>query len=726
MLRSLVAGVALAVTLIAAAPASADTPIVVLTSASNPFSSYTGEILRAEGFNGFGSADVSQIDAGVLRGYDVAVLGDVPVSDSQAAALSAWVAGGGNLIALGPDPKLAGLLGIAPTGTALADAYLRVDSGSPPGAGIVGQTIQYHGSADRYALAGARAVATLYSDASTATANPAVTLRSVGAGQAAAFAFDLARSVSLTRQGNPAATGLERDGFNPIRTNDLFYPGWVDLEKIHIPQADEAQRLLANLITTMSNLPVPRLWYLPRGERAAVVMTGDDHNEGGTAGRFDQHKAASRPGCSVARWECVRSTSYIYADTPVANAAGYVSEGFEIALHPHDGGCENFVASPYEDLTEVYDERLAGWTQFKPELPAPVTSRFHCVSWPDWSTHAVVEAEHGIRLDTNYYHYPEAWGGSPGFMTGSGEIMRFADAAGRPIGVYQAHTHVNDEAMDEELGQVSAAIVYLLDAATGPSGFYGLFTMNMHTDRAESAGADAIVAAAQARDVPVITARQALAWVEGRDASSFGSFAWSGTRLGFSVAVAPGAEGLSGMLPAQSPAGGPLTSLTRDGVPVPVTGQTIKGVPYGFFDADSGRYEAQYGAPPTVAPPSGCRCGTPSAGGSGGPSQAKLRLARRMRLGKVLRRGLVFRVRCAQRCRVRTRLTTGRGRRARVVGRGSRRLPAGRTARVVVKILPKAARRLRRLERVRLTVRITLSDAAGKPRTIVRRVVLVR
>ena len=40
-------------------------------------------------------------------------------------------------------------------------------------------------------------------------------------------------------------------------------------------------------------------------------MTGDDHGDGGTAGRFDQYIAASPPGCSVVDWECIRSTSYI-------------------------------------------------------------------------------------------------------------------------------------------------------------------------------------------------------------------------------------------------------------------------------------------------------------------------------------------------------------------------------------------------------------------------------
>ena len=163
---------------------------------------------------------------------------------------------------------MAGLLGLSDAASTLADAYLQVDTSSGPGAGIVGQTIQFHGLADLYALAGATPVATLYSDAGTATTNPAVTLRSVGAlgGQAAAFTYDLARSVVYTRQGNPAWIGQKRSpDIDPIRAVDLFYPDWVDLNKVAIPQADEQQRLLANLILQMNTdkKPLPRWWYFP-------------------------------------------------------------------------------------------------------------------------------------------------------------------------------------------------------------------------------------------------------------------------------------------------------------------------------------------------------------------------------------------------------------------------------------------------------------------------------
>ena len=157
-------------------------PILVISSAANPFSRYYTEILRNEGLNAFTAVDISAVDAALLADYDVAILGEVSVSPAQAAMLASWVDGGGNLIAMRPDPDLAGLLGLTDAGTDLSDAYLQIDTaGGAPGAGLVSQTIQFHGTADRYTLgAGTQSVATLYSNASTATANPAVTLRDVG------------------------------------------------------------------------------------------------------------------------------------------------------------------------------------------------------------------------------------------------------------------------------------------------------------------------------------------------------------------------------------------------------------------------------------------------------------------------------------------------------------------------------------------------------------------
>ena len=234
-------------------------PILVISDSSNPFTRYYAEILRSEGLNEFTVTDRTLVTPAVLNAHDVVVLGETGLSAAQVTMLDTWVNAGGNLIAMRPDPQLAGLLGLTDTPNTLANAYIQVDTGSPPGAGIVGQTMQFHSTADRYTPNGAQTIATLYSDASTSTPNPAVTLKDVGGngGQAAAFTYDLARSVVYTRQGNPAWSGDERDsavgGSQLIRSDDLFYgakpgdvqPDWVDLNKVAIPQADEQQHLLS-------------------------------------------------------------------------------------------------------------------------------------------------------------------------------------------------------------------------------------------------------------------------------------------------------------------------------------------------------------------------------------------------------------------------------------------------------------------------------------------------
>jgi hypothetical protein len=472
----------------------------------------------------------------------------------------------------------------------------------------VGATIQFHGTADRYTVGAATAVATIYSNKTTATLNPAVTLRSVGSsgGQAAAFTFDLARSVVYTRQGNPAWAGQERDGVLGIRPDDLFYgakagdaqPDWVDTARIAIPQADEQQRLLVNLITTMERdrLPLPRFWYLPRGEKAVVVLSGDDHSPtyapGGTASHFDRYKVLSPPGCDLTEWECVRSTSYILPDSVLTNAqaAAYLADGFEIGLHPLLSPCPSSSMSE-SALGSVFDSQLAQFAARYTSVPAPATSRTHCVYWPDWASNAKVELGRGIRLDANYYHYPGTWiGNKPGFMNGGGFPMRFANLDGSLIDVYQQNTNITDESTTS----VPTTIAALLDNALGAAGYYGAFGVNVHTDNsAPHAGAEAIVAAAQARGVPLISYEQLLEWVDGRNNSTIRGLAWSQGTFTFTTTVAAGANGLQTMLPVRGPSGS-LTAITRDGASVSYSVQTIKGIQYAVFASANATYQATY------------------------------------------------------------------------------------------------------------------------------------
>ena len=132
-------------------------------------------------------------------------------------------------------------------------------------------------------------------------------------------------------------------------------------------------------------------------------------------------------------------------------------------------------------------------------------------------------------------------------FTGSGMPMRFADSDGSMIDVYQAATQMTDESDQTYPFTINS----LLDKALGPEGYYGVFTANMHTDSASSSGADAIVASAQARGVPVVSAAQMLKWLDGRNGSSFNSLSWSGNKLDFTIDVGAGANGLRAMVPTE-------------------------------------------------------------------------------------------------------------------------------------------------------------------------------
>jgi hypothetical protein len=585
-------------------------PILVISDARNAFSQYYAEILLTEGLNEFAIKDISTVTSTVVAQYDVVVLAQIALTSAQVTMLIDWVNAGGKLIAMRPDKQLAGLLGLTDAGATLSNAYLLVNTSSGPGFGIVNQTMQFHGAADRYTLSGASSIATLYSSASTATANPAVTLRSVGSngGQVAAFTYDLAKSIVYTRQGNPSWAGQERDGITPIRSDDLFYggasfdpqPDWVDLNKVAIPQADEQQRLLANMILSMESDKklLPRFWYFPDANRAVIVMTGDDHATGGTSGRFDHYKAISPANSSVADWDAVRSTSYVYPGTPLtdAQAAAYNAQGFEIALHLTTG-CADYTR---DSLTAMFNDQIAQFRAAWPSLPSMTTHRIHCIAWSDYTMPAEVELSLGIRLDVNYYYWPQSWiQNRPGLFTGSGIPMRFATSDGNVLDIYQAPSQMTDES-----GQTFPFTVdTLLNRALGSEGSYGAFVANMHTDFISSSGSDAITSSAISRGVPIISARQLLTWLDGRNASSIQSITWntSTKTATFSVSADPGARNIVCIMPI--PAGFNVSGITFNGSAIAIATSVIKGINYALFSAPSGNYQVSLvldSTPPTV------------------------------------------------------------------------------------------------------------------------------
>lgn len=584
-------------------------PILLVTKAGQAFTEYYSEILRAEGLNSFDTVEVGALTSGVLAQHDVVVLGDMALSDGQVTTLTNWVAAGGQLIAMRPDHKLAGLLGLADASGTLADAYLKIDTSRSPGLGITDATIQFHGAADRYtALSGTTAVATLYSTDTQSTAYPAVTMRAVGTGggTAVAFTYDLARSIVYTHQGNPAWAGQDRDGNGVIRPNDLFYgaatgdvrPDYVDLNKVAIPQADEQQRLLGNIILELSrkSRPLPRLSYLPYDDKAVVVLAADDHATANGATELDYMLAQSPAGCSVADWDCVRSTTLMYSSTPMTDAqvGSYAAQGFDFGVHTSTD-CGNWTA---DSLAAALDSQLADFRSIFTSVPAQRVNRLHCIAWSDYATMAKDEAARGLRLDLNYYYWPGSWiQDRPGLMTGSGLTMRFADTDGSMIDTYQLPSHLVNES-----GQTwPQNIDLMLDRALGPEGYYAI--LGTHYDYSDSFDRQ-LIQSAKTHGVRLVSGDQILDWTDGRNASYFTPGAWDGDSYTFGATVDGRLRGMGRVLLPVNGSDGVLQSIEKDGAPVTFTTETMKGVSYAVFTASTGSYRVTYGAdtvPPTVS-----------------------------------------------------------------------------------------------------------------------------
>ena len=367
-------------------------PILVIGSSANPFGRYYGEILRAEGLNEYRGTDIANVTPAVLSAYHVV---DPRRDDVDRGA-------GDDAEQLGERRRQAR----RDASRRPARRPARLDEGARARCRTrtcTSTRARHRGRASPTRRSSTTAPPTSTScrarrasRRSTATRRPppvypAVTLARrrdrAAARRPRSPTTSPARS-STPARAIPAWAGQERDGQPPIRSDDLFFgasasdpqPDWVDLDKVAIPQADEQQRLLANLVLQMesTSMPLPRFWYLPRGDKAVVVMTGDDHGNGGTAGRFDEQIGDSPAGCNVANWECVRSTSYVYPSTPLtdAQAAGVH------ATRASRSGCTSRPTAPTgrrsRSRTSTAASSRRGTPKY-PSLPGPVSSRTHCI-----------------------------------------------------------------------------------------------------------------------------------------------------------------------------------------------------------------------------------------------------------------------------------------------------------------------------------------------------------
>ena len=592
---------------------AARAPILVLETAAE-FGAYTEEILRAEGFNEFQveSPSASELTATYLKQFDVVILAETTLSPVQKEVFSNYVRDGGNLVAFRPDKQLAPLFGISATSAKIADGYIQIAQDDNIGKGLPADTLQFHGDADEYDLNGASVIAMLYSDANRSTGKPAVVSYEFGKGHAIAFAYNLPKSIVLARQGNYRYAGLEKDGIEGIRAADLFADGWVNPLKNTVNQADEQMRLLSHAIERTNSVkkPLPRLWYFPGVNKSLILLTGD--GEDSPEKDFDAQLADIKS--KGARMTLYLKGTYV----PASKVKRWLAEGFEISAHVDD--TQEATHPTYDGMNEkvksaVHDFRAAYGIDLR-------TVRNHWIVWcgrdadgeQDFTAQAAIEAKNGIRLDCNLYLYDHKstqghFLGQIGNFTGSGLPMKFINAHGELLDIYESITQLPDEQWDH--GNLFSNFKILLDRSLDREG-YTFINVNLHTDRWNNWSRPEglkIIDYANSRAVPIWTAERTLTFLQTRNAAEFSDIAWFNDRLSFQLSVSSHDEGLTCMAP-KIFCGKAITDVSRNGIAQSYTLQSIKGSDYALIATASGNnhFVVTYSDPtgaskPTVTKP---------------------------------------------------------------------------------------------------------------------------
>ncbi|MFV9505134.1 MAG: hypothetical protein AB4911_11280 [Oscillochloridaceae bacterium umkhey_bin13] len=600
-------------------PPVPEVPVVLLTNryAQPDFSAYLAEILRAEGLLGWQSAPFGRLNATDLSVYSLVMLAPGPLTQGQISALHDYVAAGGNLLALRPDPQLATVLGVRFLGTTRAGDELRLDPRLINARGYDPGALQLHGWYDRLDPAGATVLAR------SATGDPLITYQRFGLGQACLWAFDLAHCIALLRQGNPVWINQERDGMEGVRSSDLFVD-WIDLDRIAVPQADEHQRLFSAMIEQLAAPPLPRLWYFPEQAPATLVMTGDAHGSpvgpieellaiverhGGSASIYYTPPPASTAGRMARKARRVASRLPLMGDSlrrdnPLPepdHVAAWRDRGHEFGMHPY---VEAGLAQGYQYHWDEFLKYGYG--------PLPPTVRTHRVLWFGWVENARVQARYGLRMNLDHYHSGGAvrradasW--AAGYLGGTGLPMRFVAEDGTLLSVYQQPTHLVDEHLinvfdtghDMGLDGTAAAAITLAQLADSIQRYPAALGLQCHVDpflfggmkaAQVSAWLDSTLAYAQAHNLPIMSAERWLAFTEARAATRITQLQWDATqrRLEGLLEVPSGVPAGQTLLLPTHHAGADLRTCTLGGVAQSGQLQILAGRSYTAFTLKPG------------------------------------------------------------------------------------------------------------------------------------------
>lgn len=565
-------------------PSAAASPLLIAFPPMTPpvNAAQWQEILRVEGLPYAQVSDVAALDRAMLDRVAAVILLPGDVDRGAQDLLRDFVVAGGGLIAVQPGTSLLPLCGLEAAAGKTENGYLCARAGAAPATGIATGALQFHAPLLHTRAVEAEPIAWLCDAAGVATATPAVTMRRLGSGAIVTWCYDLAASVVLTRQGDPALAGSESDGLDGVRACELF-AGFVDLDHIAVPQADEQQRLFVNLLNEAAAAPLARLWYFPGNADSMLICTGDSHNNPASAvdevlqrvERFDGTMSIyfTPPPTSIVRRATRRIRNWAEQGTPLGeilphsdvvtpyHADAWRARGHEFALHPYvEEGLEAGWARYWEQFTGL------GFGTFD-------TTRTHRVLWHGWAETARVQASYGVGMNLDYYHVGPTFQRADGswvfgYFTGSGLPMRFVNDDGRLLSIWQQTTQLVDEQLIAMPWGANFAGVDTAEAIeiathlvrTAADGAYAALGGQFHIDPfavpgpwTEPAGVylDGVLAACAERNVPIRSGAAWLDFVRARSEGGFDRVEWLAESGSLRLDIAAQAEGLALLLPLQ-------------------------------------------------------------------------------------------------------------------------------------------------------------------------------
>ncbi len=549
--------------------ASEYAPIVLLANEHTPFAEYLAEILYTEGLPWFQRAATWGQAAAAIGGAHALLIphgagGHLPT-------VQAWLDAGATVAAIRPPDEIALLAGVEPLGRVAAESPLLLAPPFDAGRG------RAHGDADLWRVEETASAHVLAQIVSNGESYPAVVSAACGRGRLVVFAYDLPRSIALTRQGNPAWVGARGTDFgsNTFRPADLFVrrggaETWLDFPHAGAPIADLQQRLLAAAIEAHSPAPLPRLWYLPHAARTVLCVLGDSDGSEPEVVQEQLDDVAAAGGCMSAFL-----IDYSVDRADAETVARWRAAGHEITVHP-DYGLHGDKASPDAETMRVAQATIR--ERFRRKFGfAPRTVRNHSAAWAGYAEQAEVERRVGFRLDSIYvysaaFQKPPYHGPAAGYLTGSGQPQKFADEQGRVLDIYQLATEVCDEMLkpkylgyDMEAGWAAAKA--LLDASLQRwHSYIGLSFHPITHHRNPDARRwlrDRILPYARNAGAPLWSAEQVLDFADARRACRIENAEWTHGLFRCELHAPSADAGLTLMMPARAQ-GRRLATLTVD------------------------------------------------------------------------------------------------------------------------------------------------------------------